>query len=235
MKKLILLVVIGMIAGAPLLRAQSRDTEQYHKIVRHPAFALKWSPVHLAHFYPSFQVAIEHRLFRGLNIQYDLGVVVNSPYGNTERFSDKRGYRLIGELRYYVPSPPKVPLYLAAEYYYSKITFDRSQVVGYGCQGGQCDFYKYQEYEMRHANSGAGVKAGALLFPGWNRNRSFFFDINAGIAYRDITYEGKPYADPSLGMVLYDDDEDDSLFAPNEGNSFRPRLVVGIRLCYKFL
>lgn len=236
MKKITFLLVIVIVVCWQQLNAQTQDTTKQHpRIIKHPVIAFKWSPVHLAYFYPSIQIAIEHRVFRKLNVQYDLGVVVNSPYGNSERFSNKRGFRLIGELRYFLPSPPKVPLYVAGEFYHSKITFDRAQVAGYGCQGGDCDYYQYLEYEVKHTNSGAGVKTGVLLFPGWNKNRSFFFDINVGLAYRNITYQGKPYVDQSLGMVLYDDDEGDNIFTPSEQNSLKERLVIGVRLCYKVL
>jgi hypothetical protein len=241
MRKYFFLLGIAIILAAVPLKANAQSTEgsdgdvvdDRHK-VKAPALAIKWSPLHLIYFYPSVQVAIEHRLFKNLNVQYDLGLIVDYPQSDSEDFSDKHGYRVIGELRYYVPSPPKVPFYVATELYHSKIAFTRSQVVGYGCETGDCDYFQYVDYDIETINRGIGIKFGVLLYPGWNKNRSFFFDINAGGAFRDITYKdiGRPNDGP--GEVFYDNDND-RLFAPSEQSRTQIRFVLGVRLGYTFL
>jgi hypothetical protein len=232
MKKYIFLATTAIVLFA--LHAQAQSTDEENHIVKHPALAVKWSPLHLAYFYPSFQVSIEHKLLRNLSVQYDLGLILDYPNGDSEDFSDKRGYRFIGELRYYVPSPPKIPFYVAAEVYHSKVNFNRSQVIGRGCETGDCDYFEYVEYKMETVNKGVGFKFGVLLYPGWNRNRSFFFDINVGGAFRDITYEsiGRPVQ--SASTVIYDNDES-NLFSPSEQSRTQFRPVIGVILGYKIL
>jgi hypothetical protein len=198
--------------------------------VKAPALSIKWSPVHLAYFYPSFQVALEHRIYKNLSAQYDFGYVLDYPNSDSEEYTDKRGYRFIGELRYYVPHPPKIPFYVAAEYYNSTISFDRFSVVGYNCAGG-CSFYEYVNYKVENKHNGYGMKFGILLYPGWNKNRSFFFDLNLGAAYRNITYTdiGKPVD----SNITYFDNDDSTPFSPSEQDRSGIRLIMGVRIGYR--
>lgn len=199
-----------------------------------PKLAVKWSPPHLIYFYPSIQLGVEHTLFKNIRMQYDLGAVINRVAAD-EQYENCRGFRGIGEIRYYLPSPPKIPFYIAGEYYYSNIKFERTNVAGYNCSGEDCLYYEYLTYTMTHRNQGAGLKYGILLFPGWNRNRTFFFDINIGIAYRSITYS-RPTNLSAANITIFEDDDDDFLsFRPaeNDRREFRP--VIGIRLGYAFV
>lgn len=198
-----------------------------------PRLALKWSPLHHIYFYPSFQVALEHRFLKKMTLQYDLGFIIDYPGSDSEDYIDKRGFRGIAELRYYIPSPPKIPFYIAGEFYYSRIAFDRSQVMGYDCNSGNCDYFEYVTYKVEHHHQGVGIKWGLLLFPGWNRNRSMFFDINAGMAIRSISYKDidKPIAP---GREFFDNDAS-TIFSPDEDDRIMPRVILGIRLGYKIL
>jgi hypothetical protein len=199
-----------------------------------PRLAVKWSFPHLLYFYPSIQIGLEHKLFDRVNLQYDLGLVFHPPLSSNKSYENRRGFRGIGELRYYVPSPPKIPFYLAGEFYYSKIQFDRSNVIGYDCSG-DCLYYEYITYRMDHRQQGVGLKYGLLLFPGWNRNRSFFFDINAGVSYRSVRYSepGKPTA-PNI-TFFENDEDDDNLFSPDEHDRTEFRPMIGIRIGYSFI
>jgi hypothetical protein len=200
-----------------------------------PRLAVKWSPLHLIYFYPSIQVGIEHKLFQNITLQYDLGLVVDFGVTSNDDFTNSHGFRGIGELRYYIPSPPKIPFYIAGEFYYSNIRFDRSNVIGYDCFDGDCLYYEQIDYSVNHDHQGVGLKYGILLFPGWNRNRSFFFDLNIGIAYRSISYNdpGKPIA-PNI--IYFEDEGDDFLsFRPDEENRREFRPVLGFRLGYSFI
>ena len=221
---IICLVGLALFQAFPGVAQQSANIEQ-------PKLAIKWSPLHLLYFYPSFQVAVEHKLTQHINLQYDLGWILNYPSANAEEFSNKAGYRGMAELRYYFPSPPKIPFYLAGEYYYSRVTFNRSEVIGYDCDSGDCDYFQYTTYKVVHHNQGAGMKFGLLLFPGWNKNRSFFFDLNAGVAYRSIIYTdvGKSNAPQSRSF----NNNSDDIFAPTESDHGEFRLIVGIRLGYR--
>lgn len=199
--------------------------------VQPPRLALKWSPWHLAYFYPSAQFAVEHRLFGKFYAQYDLGSILNDHATESENYQNKKGYRGLVEVRYYVPSPGKVPFYVAADYYYSRISFNRSQVVGYNCDSGNCDFFEYVTYKVKNTESGPGIKFGMLLFPGWNKNRSFFFDVNSGLAYRHIRYDFSQRPDGD-GVHLFSNNS--ILFAPREDSHSQFRFVIGIRMGFRF-
>ncbi|HEY5750824.1 MAG TPA: hypothetical protein VIU12_32395 [Chryseolinea sp.] len=225
-KRIWIICLVGMILCQTLPGVAQQS---YH--IEQPKLAVKWSPLHLIYFYPSFQVAVEHKLTQHINLQYDFGWILHYPSSNTEEFSNKSGYRGIAELRYYLPSPPKIPFYLAGEYYYSRVAFDRSEVIGYDCASGNCDYFQYTTYKVVHHNQGVGMKFGLLLFPGWNKNRSFFFDVNGGVAYRSILYTdvGKPNTPQAQSFSNHSED----LFAPTERDHGEFRLIVGIRLGYR--
>lgn len=197
-----------------------------------PRLAVKLSMLHVFYFYPSMQIAVEHKLFKRFNLQYDLGVVFNISSNNSEMYQNKKGFRGIAELRYYIPSPPKVPFYIAGEFYCSRITFNRSLVMGYECGGGDCASFEYVTFKVRNNHQGIGLKYGILLYPGWNRNRSLFFDINGGLAYRSIAYYEieKPIANNSE----FFNDDSSNFFYPNENDRTEFRPVLGVRIGYSF-
>lgn len=197
-----------------------------------PRIAVKWSPSHLIYFYPSIQVATEIKIINNWSIQYDLGIVLEPPLSDNEDYMRRRGYRGIAELRYYIPSPPKIPFYVAAEYYSSAVRFNRSSVIGYDCGGEECVYYEYVTYNMRHKNEGIGLKYGILLFPGWNRNRTFFFDCNVGLAYRSISYHSTNM--PEGNSITSFKNDEFILFRPSEKDRREFRPVVGLRIGYSF-
>jgi hypothetical protein len=196
-----------------------------------PNLAVKWSIPHLFYFYPSVQVAVEHKLYKRFNMQYDLGLVFNVNSNGSELYQNKKGFRAIAELRYYVPSPPKVPFYIAGEFYYSRIKFNRSQVMGYEC-AGDCLSFEYVTYKIENNHQGIGLKYGMLLYPGWNKNRSLFFDINGGLAYRSIVYH--EIAKPMAPNSEFFDNDSSNLFYPNENDRTEFRLILAVRIGYFF-
>ena len=165
-------------------------------------------------------------------MQYDLGWVFSFNPNGSEDYQNKKGFRGMAELRYYLPSPPKIPFYIAGEFYYSRIKFDRSQVIGYGCATGDCSYFEYFTYKVENDHQGIGIKYGLLLYPGWNRNRSFFFDINGGVAYRSIAYHeiGKPV---TPNDEVFDNDSS-GFFSPNENDHTEFRPILGVRIGYTF-
>jgi hypothetical protein len=198
-----------------------------------PRLALKWSPFHLVYFYPSWQFSIEYNLIKNLNIQFDAGWVVHS-YQNLPEYEDKHGYRAAVELRYYLPSPRMLPLYVATEFYYHRISFNRSETVGFNCAGGTCDYFQSVTYPVNCEELGPGLKFGLLLYPGWRRNKSFYFDFNAGFAYRNINY-ASPARPSGDGVEYFTNTQRWFQFSPNEKITERTRFVLGVRFCYRFL
>lgn len=200
----------------------------------HPVMAVKWSSLHLIYFYPSLQVAFEHKVAKNITLQYDLGLVFNPPDNLNESYRKRRGFRGIAELRYYLPSPPKVPFYAAGEFYSSRINFDRSYTLGFDCLDGECLYFRYDTYKVRNKQQGIGLKYGILLFPGWNKHRSFFFDFNAGVAFRSIRYHevGKPR---ESNITFFGNEKNAISFSPDEDDRREFRPILGIRLGYSFL
>lgn len=223
--------LLVLLSGAWTLHAQDSLKKKSEYI---PAFAVKWSPFHLIYFYPSLQLAIEHKVWRNTTMQYDVGWILNyRENNNDERYANKHGYRLIAELRHYLPFTPSVPFYIAAEGYYHNIQFDRNDVIGYDYDDSQglYNYYQYVHYKVRTKQSGGGLKIGMLLYPAWNKNKSFFIDVNGGLAVRNITYKSEDL--PTGNFVVFED-EHDNIFAPSEKNHVELRPVLGMRIGYKF-
>lgn len=199
-----------------------------------PKLALKWSPFHLYYFFSSWQFALEHKLTKRINIQYDAGWVTDFR-SNDLQYQDSHGLRAAVELRYFLRSPRMVPMYVAAEYYYHDIRFDRTETIGVNCIGSDCDYYQYATYTVKNREQGPTFKFGLMLFPAWHRNRSFFFDFNAGFAYRSIDYSyGSRPAGPNM-RYFGDGASDWNFLAPREDISSTPRFVVGIRIAYRII
>lgn len=224
-----LVTVLMLSAAAHAMNAQDTLLRKSDYV---PALSFKWSPFHLIYFYPSLQFALEHSVWRNTTVQYDVGWILNYRNSSNDDYARKRGHRFIGEIRHYLPFTQKEPFYIAAEAYYHNIQFDRNSVIGYNCQSGDCSYYQYVQYKVKNTQGGGGLKFGMLLYPGWNTNKSFFFDINCGLAIRNITYtnEGLP-AGPNI--TLFENDSK-SFVAPEEGNGVQLRPVLGIRIGYKF-
>ncbi|MEJ1237540.1 hypothetical protein WBG78_05415 [Chryseolinea sp. T2] len=201
--------------------------------ITQPNLAVKWSLLHLFYFYPSVQFSLEQKLFRDFGIQYEGGWVIRS-YENPLDYEDKRGFRGAIELRYYFHPSPMVPFYISGEYYYHSIRFNRTETVGFNCDTGMCDYYQSVTYPVHVEEMGPAIKFGMLMFPGWKHNRRFFFDINSGIAFRNINYSYK--ARPVGENIRYFDDSPHwRPFAPNEELSNKTRFVLGARLGFRFL
>ncbi|MGC3944063.1 MAG: hypothetical protein QM762_05975 [Chryseolinea sp.] len=238
----VVLVITVWLAVSTNLAAQEQPTreklftgrdERLTGKVMPPGLAVKWSILHLLYFYPSIQLSLEQRLFKNFGIQYEGGWVINS-YENTSDYEDKRGFRGAIELRYYLPSTDKVPLYISGEYYYHNIKFNRTETVGFNCATGMCDYYQSVTYPITTEEMGPAFKFGMLMFPGWTHNRRFFFDINSGFAFRRMNYSYA--ARPSgVGVQYFDDSANWRLFAPDEELTKRVRFVLGARLCFRFL
>ena len=220
------IVVIGILCCAFGATAQPVDSIPLTKL------ALKWSPMHFIYFFPSAQISLEHKLFNKINVQYEVGFVGDYDT-RTERYSDKRGYRGALELRYYLPSPRMIPLYVSAEYYYNNIRFDRTELIGFSCIGSACDYYQYASYRVRYKEQGPGMKFGILLYPGWRHNHRFFFDINVGFSHRNIdSQEGYTPVGQNIARFY---DNYDHFFEPDESIRKKMRFILGVRFSYRFL
>ena len=72
-----------------------------------------------------------------------------------------------------------------------------------------------------------------LLFPGWNRNRSFLFDINVGFASRKIAFD--EIEKPVSSNAEFFDNDSPELFSQKENDHTKFRQKFGIPIGYTFL
>ena len=70
--------------------------------------------------------------------------------------------------------------------------------------------------------------------PAGIKNRTFFFDLNIGVAYRWIEYTdiGNPFP---ANVEIFDNEHGDMFGSPDETDRYEFRPVLGCRLSYSFL
>jgi hypothetical protein len=211
--------------------AQSRyDTLSLDKEA--PTLAVKISPLHLFSFYPTAQVAFEHRIYKNITLQYDLGYVLDYKQYYTEQYFNKRGYKVKFETRYFFSFIDYNHSYLAAGVFYNRVDFDRANVFGIGCTSGDCDYFEYKTFIVQYREKGLSLKYGVMFY--LDPPKRFFMDFNAGLSLRDIAYGhvGKPEGSDVLDYG--NDTNNNVLFQPSEEDRFAYGLVLGYRLGYRF-
>lgn len=213
-------------------KAQKDSTTQFiyepDEITR-PDLALKWSPFHLYYFFPSWQFALEHRLTNRMNIQYDAGWIADFRSFDLQ-YQNPHGFRGSVELKYFLPVTRMIPMYVAAEYYYHDIRFDRTETVGINCIDNDCDYYQYVSYPVKSREQGPSFKFGLLLFPAWHVNRSLFFDFNGGFAFRFIDYKYGQRPEGENIRYFGNTTPEWLTLAPDESLSTKVRFVLGVRI-----
>ncbi len=192
---------------------------------RIPVSILKISPLHLINFYPSIQLAYEHRLSSLSSFQLDAGYVFANNNGNTN-YLNKRGLKGKAAYRYYIPgySGKRID-YLSVEPYLNVVNFDRSDNTR-GCFDLDCNqqFSQRIQYFVQYREHGISLKYGLLT--GFVRN--IVFDVNAGLTLRFVDYKKKGLPN---GIVL-DDDFFGRLRIPNERKRTAVGPALGIRVGY---
>lgn len=223
----ILCVVLGLTATQAFAQTYTDTTKR----VLSPRFAIKWSPLHLLAFYPTLQIAAEARVYKNLSLQIDVGPVLKYAENDTERHANKRGTKWKAELRHYFQPAAFTDLYLAAEYYYNTIDFNRTSVFGIGCSTGDCDYFQYKAFKVEYREHGPALKVGFMYY--FDQQERVFIDFNGGISLRTIRYhyKGKPIGDD---IIDYSYDDYGSFGSPYEENRNAYGLVVGYRIGYRF-
>jgi len=185
---------------------------------------IKFSPLHLINFYPSIQVAYEHRLTPATSLQIDLGYVFYN--FSTPEFIRKNGFKAKAEYRYYLKderTDRKSP-YLSAEPYINAVNFHREentiQCFDLDCQ---LQFSQKIRYLVQYRETGFSLKYGQV-FTMWN---NFIFDLNYGMTIRIIRYKEKG-RDSSPPQDFFDG----FLSIPNERNRIGISPALGLRVGY---
>src|SRR5687767_8180140 len=114
-------VFIALFFGISIITyGQRNDTVDYRKQAH--KLAVKWSAAHLLDFYPTLQVAVEHRIFNRCALQWEGGYVVNTASEEEKSGFDKRGFKLSVDLRKYFPIgvSGRHAFFAAPEFYYNR-------------------------------------------------------------------------------------------------------------------
>lgn len=182
---------------------------------------LKWSPFHLAGFYPSIQLAYEFQFHKNHSIQLDAGYVIDIEE-NSDLYKNKRGVKLKTEWRYYLETNSRRRIiYLALEPYANIINFDRNEF-NTECFDVECTvlFTREYNYKVRYRETGVSFKLGTQL-----QAKRFTFDFNHGLMLRNINYNK-----PVVPRGIDDVDTFGWVFRPNEKKRVVFGPVVGIRV-----
>jgi hypothetical protein len=185
------IVLISLLLLSTVVYAQKTDSVPARKTMHR--FAVKWSPVHLVGYYPTVQLAVEHRIADRLSLQWDAGYVVNTSSVESKDGFDKKGFKAKVDVRYYFPFGRSAVL-LAPELYYNYVDYKSSGTYGIDCDepGGECYYYRYYTYPVRYREPGLNFKGG--LFHRFGKH--FCIEYHVGLALRFIRYKtpGKPAA-----------------------------------------
>jgi hypothetical protein len=201
---------------------------------RVPNIAVKWSPLAMTSYLPTLQLSLEKRLNNKFNLNTDLGLVLNYKGTETEDFANRKGFRVLLEPRWYLPSTAtQAPFYLALELYFHRITYDRSEVIGRDCQGSDCLYFQYMTSRKVYLQERVAFKIGFLTYPPLGPSRSLYFDWSLGLGFRNVDsrYVGDHTLPPNS---IFFGSSSNGWFhrdIPRNGGNFVP--VAAIRIGYK--
>lgn len=173
-----LFVVLFIIGLTPCI-AQTRDSVAFT-----PKLSVRWSPFSLAGRFPNAQFGVEYRISRmnpAWTVSHDLGILVNGGE-DTEGYANKRGFRAYTELRYYIMPSAKDLFYFSTELYHHRINYDRTELIGYDCESGDCSYFEYFSWKRKFTAQRGAIKVGVTFF--FDPNKRLFSDLAAGIGYR---------------------------------------------------
>lgn len=221
-----ILFLICLAAGGV---ACAQDTTGFSRVV--PRHAIRFSPFHLINFYPTLQLGYETRLSERVTLYLEGGYVVRMDNYDDQDFRDKRGFKAKIEPRYYMTVNRKGTFtsYLATEFYYNHVNFDRTRRVT-ECFDLECQnlFQRNYLYKVRYREPGFGFKYGIMVYV-----NNFFFDFNSGFAIRFISYEEPPVS----GQPQWGEDDVVGFFdldIPNQRSRTGFMPLLGIRTGYRF-
>ena len=159
-----------------------------------PKHAIKFSPFHLASFYPTIQIAYEFRLRDQLTLQLDGGVMPEIGQNGTKtevrnHIKNKRGYKLKVEPRYYFQADRfrEWVYYGALELYLNHARFDgksmQTECFDAACQ----DKYKRAyAYRATYHEPGFALKVGIVHY--WYSRIIFDYNVGIGVRFVDYTF-----------------------------------------------
>ncbi len=200
---------------------------------RIPLSAVSWNPIALTYRFPTLLLGYEARITKTFNIYGEIGPVLKMHSTETDEYTNRKGFRAMLEPRYYLPSTGgKSPFYIAVELYAHRITFDRSEVLGYNCDDG-CDYYENVTYNMKFNQIRTGFKIGVLLYPPVSPKRSLFVDLSGGIAYRNEVFNDSSKPMPA-GGTYFASGGGWFTFSPYERRHSTAVYTMAIRVGYKF-
>lgn len=191
-------------------------------------FILKWSPLHLYSRFPTFQLALEHRINDTYSIQYDFGPCIhNNEIDKTE--THKRGFKSKLQVRRYLSSDNRHwKFFVAPEIYYNQVDFRTGETYRITAQNN-IEYYKYIQFNRRYEEQGVALNFGTAFIA-----RQVFIDFQIGIAARHVYYSkgDRPESGKYESVTI---NEKNTIILPYELNTslFRPTGCVRIGFIIK--
>jgi hypothetical protein len=205
-------------------------TSFYERVI--PKHSVKWSPFHAVSFYPTIQVAYEHKLRERFTLQFEVGYVLTDwafDFFLTEKYRNKQGakVKLAGK---YFHSPviySRSARYFSVEPYWNHVDFDRVDHTT-ECLDRDCNssYTRRREYEISYREKGLSLKYGLMTRAG-----KLVMDLNVGLSFRFINYLKPEELTPGSAGDFF---EGSSFGLPNESNRFGLSPTGGIRVGYAF-
>lgn len=190
-----------------------------------PRSAVKFSPLHLFNFYPTFQLAYEHQVASSLTVQGDVGYILN--YGNYDpRYQDKEGVKIKLEARLYMEDATATNkiYYFGLEPYANFINFNRTESGPEECLDESCSnlFIRNYTYQVKAREKGFGFKVGKVRYYG-----KVMVDLSLGVMMRFIDYSN------SMPELFPEEVREWDWETPNETDRTVPSPYFGARIGYR--
>lgn len=136
---------------------QSSVTDSLYKTktpARQPLLLIKWAPLSLVDQDNTVQFGVEY-LFKGpVSLQQEIGYGWFNFTDNNDNgpFKNREVWRSRTELRFYAATngqlrKPKGP-YLAMEFLYKRINYNKQGNVGRECNGFECEYFEKMDYKI---------------------------------------------------------------------------------------
>lgn len=181
-------------------------------------------------YYPTFQLAVEHRIADRFSLQWDAGYVIsNGDPVEPKNGYDKKGFKAKLDVRYYETFGSNA-VFFASEFFYNYVDFRKSGTFGVDCDDplGQCAYYRYYTYPVRYREPGLALKAG--LFHRFGRH--FCIEYHLGIAHRFIRYRTSGVPQQASYEDRYESSPLD--FVPVHKSANKMSLTTAFRVGYIF-
>lgn len=203
-----------------------------------PRFAVKLVPSQLAWKFPSYAMAIEHRLNDKFHIEYKAGLIQDRDVFDDDHiyFADKSGFKSAVLFKMYAAEgraltglfdwfygtnrDQSILPFVGLEFIYNEINFDRTRIFKIDCDNG-CEFFQKSTYGINQTEMGARLNLGFLI--NVFNPIDMEFSTGIGLIHQDLTPDSRR---PSDFDFMYGRN------IKEEFNGVIPSLNLSIKLVY---